>query len=53
MGHDLLNFMDTYFGDNQIKIHPLDEDKTAFTTSREIYYHKVMAFELKNAGSTF
>ena len=34
-------------------MHPPDEDKTAFTTSREIYCYKVMAFGLKNEGSTF
>jgi len=52
-GHELLSFMDAYFGYNQIKMHPLDEDKTAFTTGRKIYCYKVMPFGFKNAGDTF
>ena len=31
-GHELLSFMDTYLGYNQIKMHKPDKDKTAFTT---------------------
>ena len=53
VGHEHLNFMDAYPGYNQIKMHPKDEDKTAFTTGREIYCYKVMPFELKNARATF
>ena len=53
MGHELLNFMDTYAGYNQIKMDPSDKNKTAFTTGREIYCYKVMPFGLKNAGVTF
>jgi len=53
MGYELLNFMDTYVGYNQIKMHPSDKNKTAFTTSREIYSYKVMPFGLKNVGTTF
>ena len=34
-GHELLSFMDAYSGYNQIKMHPLDEDKTAFTIGGE------------------
>jgi len=34
-GHELLSFMDAYSGYNQIKMHPLDEDKTVFTTGGE------------------
>ena len=52
-GHELLNFMDSYSGYNQIKIHPPDEDKTAFPTGRRIYCDKVMPFGLTNAGATF
>ena len=36
-GHELLSIMDAYSGYNQIKMHPEDEDKTAFTTGRAIY----------------
>jgi len=52
-GYELLSFMDAYSGYNQIKMHPSDEDNTAFTTSREIYCCKVMPFVLKNVGATF
>ena len=45
--------MDAYSSYNQIKMHPPDEDKTAFTTSRGIYCYKVMPFGLNNAGATF
>ena len=52
-GHELLSFMDAYFGYNQIKIHPPDEEKTAFTTGRKIYCYKVMSFGPKNTGPPF
>jgi len=50
-GHKLLNFINAYFGYNQIKMHPPYEDKTVFTTSRGICCYKVMPFRLKNAGA--
>jgi len=37
MGHELLSFMYAYSDYNQIKMHPSDEDKIAFTTSQGIY----------------
>ena len=51
--YELLNFMDAYSGYNQIKTHPEDEDKIAFTTGHAIYHYRVMPFGLKNAGTTF
>ena len=45
--------MDAYSEYKQIKMHPSDEDKTAFITDREIYCYKMMPFGLKNAGATF
>jgi len=44
-GHEHLSFMDVNSGYNQIKMHPQDEHKTAFTTGRGIY-----CFGLKNVG---
>jgi len=52
-GHELLSFMDAYFGYNQIKIYQPDEEKTAFINDQEIYCYKVMPFRLKNIGATF
>ena len=34
-------------------MHPEDQEKTSFMTSRGIYCYKVMPFGLKNAGSTY
>ena len=45
-------FMDAYSMYNQIKMYPLDEDKTDFTLGRGIYCYKVMPFILKNAGAS-
>ena len=53
VGHEPLSFMDAYSGYNQIKVHPPDEDKIAFSTGRGIYCYKVMPFRLKNAKATF
>ncbi|XP_070026640.1 uncharacterized protein [Nicotiana sylvestris] len=52
-GHKLLSFLDAYSGYNQIKMNPLDEEKTSFITNRETYYYKVMSFGLKNVGATY
>ena len=52
-GHKLLTFMDTFSGYNQIKMVEEDQEKTAFITSQELYYYKVMPFELKNVGVTY
>ena len=52
-GNELLSFMNAYSGYNQIQMCPDDEDKTAFTTDRDLYYYKVMPFGLKNAGVTY
>lgn len=53
VGHELMNFMDAYFGYNQILIHPEDQKKTAFITGIGIYYFKVMSFGIKIVGSTY
>ena len=53
VGHELLIFKDAYSEYNQIKMHPLDEYKTAFTMGRAIYCYKVMPFGLKHVGATF
>ncbi|XP_022552509.2 uncharacterized protein LOC106358498 [Brassica napus] len=52
-GHQLMSFMDAFSGYNHILMHPEDQEKTSFMTSRGIYCYKVMPFGLKNAGSTY
>jgi len=52
-GCKLLSFLDAFSGYNQIKMHPMDEEKTAFMKERSCYCYKVMPFGLKNAGATY
>ena len=52
-GHQLMSFMDAFSGNNQILMHPGDQEKTSFMTAKGIYCYKVMLFGLKNAGSTY
>ena len=51
--HQLLSFMDTFFGYNQIKLDEADQEKTSFVTSQGLFCYKVTPFELKNAGATY
>jgi hypothetical protein len=53
VGHGLLSFMDAFFSYNQIRMHPADQEKTAFITDQGLYCYQVMPFGLKNAGATF
>ncbi|RDX84455.1 Retrovirus-related Pol polyprotein from transposon 17.6, partial [Mucuna pruriens] len=52
-GFEFLSFMDTYSGYNQIKMHPDDEEKTAFITNGGAFCYKVMPFGLKNVEATY
>jgi len=52
-GCKLLSFLDAFSGYNQIKMHLMDEERTAFMTERLCYCYKVMPFGLKNAGATY
>uniref|UniRef100_A0A2N9IQL1 Reverse transcriptase domain-containing protein n=1 Tax=Fagus sylvatica TaxID=28930 RepID=A0A2N9IQL1_FAGSY len=52
-GHQRMSFLDAFQGYHQIAINPVDEEKTAFITSRGIFCYKVMPFGLKNAGATY
>jgi len=51
-GHEMFSFMDGYSGYNQIKMNPVDAEKTAFRTPIGNNYYTVMPFGLKNAGAT-
>jgi hypothetical protein len=50
--HEVILFMDGFFGYNHIQISIEDYYKTSFTTPR-IFTYKVMPFGLKNVGATF
>ena len=52
-GYQIMRFMDAFSGYNQILMHPEDQEKTSFMTSRGIYCYKVMPFGLKNTESTY
>eukprot|EP01018_Ginkgo_biloba_P024701 Gb_11641 [translate_table: standard] len=52
-GHEMLSFMDEFFGYNQIKIAPEDQHKIALTTPWGTFCYQVMPFGLKNAGATY
>jgi len=45
--------VDSASGCKLLKMHPMDEEKTAFMTERSCYCYKVMPFGLKNAGATY
>lgn len=47
--HQLLSFMDTYLGYNQIKMHQLNQEHTLFITNYNLNYYMVMPFSQKNA----
>ena len=51
--HELLSFMDTFSGYNQIKMKEEDQEKTSFVTSQGLFCYKVMPFGLKNTGATY
>ena len=51
--NQLLSFMDTFSGYNQIKMEEDDQEKTSFVTSQGLFCYKVMPFGLKNARVTY
>jgi len=52
-GFQVLSFLDVYFGYNQIRMHPLYEEKMTFITKDGNICYRVMPFSLKNAGITY
>lgn len=51
--HEIMNFLDTFSGHNQILMHPSDQQKTSFMMESGTYGYKVMPFELKNAEAMY
>lgn len=52
-GHQLLTFMDTFLGYNQICIASKDKDKISFITDHGLFCYKMMSFSLKNTRATY
>ena len=53
VGHQLLSFLDAFFGYNQINLQESNQEKTSFVTSQGLFFYKVMPFKLKNTGTTY
>lgn len=49
----MLSLMHGFFGYNQVRIAPKDQDKTTFTCPWGTYCWNVIPFGLKNAGATY
>ena len=52
-GHQLLSFMDAFFGYNQIRLDEKNQEKTSFVMSQGLFCYKVLPFGLKNMGATY
>ena len=52
-GHEVYSFLDGFSGYNQIRIHPADQEKTAFVTEWGVFVAVVMMFGLKTVPETF
>lgn len=53
IGYELLSFMDAYSSYNQSLMFQADQEDTSFITNRDLYYYKVIPFELKNTWATY
>ena len=51
--HQLLRFMDTFLGYNQIRMDEADQEKTSFVTSQGLFCYKIMPFGLKNVCAKY
>ena len=51
--HQLLSFMDAFFGYNQIKLDEADQENTSFVTSQGLFCFKLMSFGLKNVSAMY
>ena len=52
-GHEMYSFLDGFSGYNQVRMHPEDQEKTAFVTEWGVFVAVVMMFGLKTAPATF
>ena len=51
--HKLLSFIDAFSDYNHIRMTPKDEKNMTFITEKDLYYDKMILFDLKNIGVTF
>ena len=51
--HEIYSFLDELSGYNQIRMHPMDQEKTKFVTEWGVFVTVVMMFGLKTAPTTF
>ena len=52
-GHEVYSFLDGFSGYNQIRMRPVDQEKTAFVTEWGVFVAVVMMFGLKTAPTIF
>ncbi|KAD6796232.1 hypothetical protein E3N88_07128 [Mikania micrantha] len=52
-GHEILTFMESSAGFQQIQMEPSNQEDTSFMTPTGIYCYTAMPFGLKNAGATY
>ena len=52
-GQELPSFMDAFSRYNQIRMDPIDQEKTSFVIGQGTYCYQVMPFGLKNVGATY
>ena len=50
--HELMSFMDAFFGYHQIPLAKEDQQKTSLVIDTGLYCYNVMPFGLKNVGAT-
>ena len=52
-GHQLLSFLDAYFGYNQILMHPPNSANMTLITPTGMYCYNIIPFGLKNVEATY
>ena len=52
-GHEMYSILDEFSGYKEVRMHPDDQEKTAFVTEWGVFVAVVMMFGLKTAAATF
>ena len=52
-GHEMYSILDEFSGYKEVRMHPDDQEKTAFVTEWGVFVAVVMMFGLKTASATF